>query len=283
MSDVAVGELGDGEPVLVLAGFPFGAHTFRGLTPLLATRFRAIVVDLTPLAASSLATQADAVRALLERLGVARVAIVAHGTGGGVAQLLAFSGRDGGADVDAMVLLDTIAFDTWPVFPEDVAAALEQAHVEDLDRSDADTYLAPWIADTGAYQRGRQALAGEDLLGLEPAMAAWEQPVLLLWGEDDRLVPVAVAERLNDAIPASTLGLVPDSGHLLLDDAFASVGEMIVEYLRARYLRASHDHGGITMLQLERRPPGIDPAPYEEDDDEAAPVDPAQQEVGPNA
>ena len=85
-------------------------------------------------------------------------------------------------------------------------------------------------------------------------MAAWEQPVLLLWGEDDRLVPVAVAERLNDAIPASTLGLVPDSGHLLLDDAFASVGEMIVEYLRARYLRAPHDHGGITMLQLERRP-----------------------------
>ena len=114
-------------------------------------------------------------------------------------------------------------------------------------------------------------------------MGAWERPVLLLWGEDDRLVPVGVAERLNDAIAASTLGLVPDSGHLLLDDAFASVGEMIVEYLRARYLRAPHDHGGITMLQLERRPPEIDLELYEQDDGEPAPVDPAQQEVGPNA
>ena len=279
MTDVAFEELGEGEPVLVLPGFPFGAHAFRWLTPLLATRFRTIVVDPTPFAGTGLKAQAAAVRDLLARLDVGRVAIVAHGTGGGVAQLLAF----GGADVDAMVLLDTVAFDAWPVLPDDPAAALDQAHVEDLDRADAEAYLAPWSTDPEAYRRGRAALTGDDLIGLEAAMGAWEQPVLLLWGEDDRVVPVAVAERLNEAIPASTLGLVPDSGHLLLDDAFASVGEMIVEYLRARYLRAPHDHGGITMLQLERRPPQIDLAPYEEDDGEPAPIDPSQQEVGPNA
>jgi pimeloyl-ACP methyl ester carboxylesterase len=279
VTDVAFEELGEGEPVLVLPGFPFGAHAFRWLTPLLATRFRTIVVDPTGLAGTSTKAQAAAVRDLLARLDIARVAIVAHGTGGGVAQLLAF----GGSDVDAMVLLDTVAFDAWPVLPDDPAAALEQAHVEDLDRADAEAYLAPWSADPDAYRRGRAALTGDDLTGLEAAMGAWEQPVLLLWGEDDRVVPVSVAERLNDAIPASTLGLVPDSGHLLLDDAFASVGEMLVEYLRARYLRAPHDHGGITMLQLERRPPQIDLAPYEQDDGEPAPIDPSQQEVGPNA
>ena len=279
MTDVAFEEFGEGEPVLVLPGFPFGAHAFRWLTPLLATRFRTIVVDPTSFAGTSLATQAAAVRDLLARLGVGRVAIVAHGTGGGVAQLLAF----GGADVDAMVLLDTVAFDAWPLLPDDPAATLEEAHVEDLERADAEAYLAPWSADPDAYRRGRAALTGDDLTGLEAAMGAWEQPVLLLWGEDDRVVPVSVAERLNDAIPASTLGLVPDSGHLLLDDAFTSVGEMVVEYLRARYLRTPHDHGGITMLQLERRPPEIDLEPYEQDDVEPAPVDPAQQEVGPNA
>ena len=93
----------------------------------------------------------------------------------------------------------------------------------------------------------------------------------------------ATAERLSAAIPASTLGFVPESGHLLLDDAFDSIGTLILEYLRARYLRAPHDHGGITMLQLERRPPGVDLEPVVADDEgEPTVPDPAHQEVGPN-
>ena len=277
MTGVVYRELGEGEPVLLIPGFPFGTHVFRHLAPLLATRFRAIVVE--PPIDRNIEDQAAAVRALLDRLGVGRFAVVAHGTGGGVAQLLAF----GGANVDAMVLLDPVAFDAWPRFPEDPERALDDAHVEELGDRDIETYLAPWRAEPDAYRRGREALTGDALLGHEDAMAGWEHPVLLLWGEQDRLVPVGVAERLNDAIPASTLGLVPESGHLLLDDAFATVGEMIVEYLRARYLRAPHDHGGVTMLQLERRPAWVDLAPYEEEDDEPAEIDPAEQEVGPNA
>jgi pimeloyl-ACP methyl ester carboxylesterase len=275
VTDLPHRESGEGEPVLLVPGFPFGAHVFRHLAPLLATRFRTIVVE--PPTDRNVADQAEAIRTLLERLGIVRVAVVAHGTGGGVAQVLAF----GGADVDVMVLLDPVAFDAWPSLPTDPERALDEAHVEELADGDVDAYLAPWRADPDAYRRGRDALRGDALVGHGNAMAAWEHPVLLLWGEQDRLVPIEVAERLNDAIPASTLGLVPESGHLLLDDAFASVGEMIVEYLRARYLRAPHDHGGITMLQLERRPAWVDPAPYEEE--EPTEVDPAQQEVGPNA
>jgi hypothetical protein len=96
-------------------------------------------------------------------------------------------------------------------------------------------------------------------------------------------VPVSVAERLNAAIPASTLGVVPQSGHFLLDDAFESVGVLIAEWLRARYLGAPHGHEGLVMLQLERRPPWVDLAPYEQVDEEVATPDPAEQEVGPNA
>ena len=115
-------------------------------------------------------------------------------------------------------------------------------------------------------------------------MTAWEQPVFMLHGDDDRIVDPGVAERLSAAIPASTLGFVPESGHLLLDDAFDTIGVMILEYLRARYLRAPHDHGGITTLQLERRPGWVDLRAAEVDDaDGSAAPDPAEQEVGPNA
>ena len=107
-------------------------------------------------------------------------------------------------------------------------------------------------------------------------LASFEFPVLLLWGEDDEVVPVAVAEELNDAIPTSTLGLLPGCGHDLTDEAAATVAPMILEYLRARYLKeshaeahghdADHAHDGVVRIQLERRPPWVDLEEDERDD-----------------
>ena len=107
-------------------------------------------------------------------------------------------------------------------------------------------------------------------------LASFEFPVLLLWGEDDEVVPVAVAEELNDAIPTSTLGLLPGCGHDLTDEAAATVAPMILEYLRAQYLKeshaeahghdADHAHDGVVRIQLERRPPWVDLEEDERDD-----------------
>ena len=126
---------------------------------------------------------------------------------------------------------------------------------------------------------------GADLL------ASFEFPVLLLWGEDDDMVPISVAEELNDAIPTSTLGLLPGCGHDITTEAAATIAPMILEYLRARYLKLSHSeahssgethdaghpHEGVVRIQLERRPPWVDLEADErddwfvEDDEEAAP------------
>ena len=102
------------------------------------------------------------------------------------------------------------------------------------------------------------------------ALANLDIPVLLLWGEDDEEVPVAVAEALNEAIPTSTLGLVPGCGHDLLAEAAPTVAPLIFEYLRARYLKAPHGHDhahdGVVRIQLERRPPWVDLEEDERDD-----------------
>lgn len=104
----------------------------------------------------------------------------------------------------------------------------------------------------------------------DEVLAGFDFPVLLLWGEDDDAVPVAVGEELNEAIPTSTLGLLPGCGHDLPEEAAATIAPMILEYLRARYLRAPHDHGhgheGVVRIQLERRPPWVDLEEDERDD-----------------
>ena len=103
-------------------------------------------------------------------------------------------------------------------------------------------------------------------------LASFDFPVLLLWGEDDAVVPVSVAEELNDAIATSTLGLLPGCGHDITEEAPATIAPMILEYLRARYLKASHDHGpdhahqGVVRIQLERRLPWVDLEDDERDD-----------------
>jgi pimeloyl-ACP methyl ester carboxylesterase len=105
---------------------------------------------------------------------------------------------------------------------------------------------------------------------LREALGAIAFPVLILWGEDDRVSPPSVAEALNDAMPSSTLGLLPGCGHDLLGEAPETIGPMIAEYLRARFLREPHGHDqkeGVVLLQLERRPPWVgSPGGWAEDE-----------------
>lgn len=106
---VAFLDEGEGPPVLLLHGFPASSWQWRDFVPLLAARFRVVAPDLPGAGASEpadgvtldLETLAAAMRALVDTLGIERYAIVAHGTGAGVAQLLALDGEG----VDALVLL----------------------------------------------------------------------------------------------------------------------------------------------------------------------------------
>lgn len=138
------------------------------------------------------------------------------------------------------------------------------------------------LAQTLAADGGVEAMvlldAPRSVAADDHVLASFDFPVLLLWGEDDAIVPVSVAEELNDAIVTSTLGLLPGCGHDLTDEAPATIAPMILEYLRARYLKASHDHGhhqahgpehahdGVVRIQLERRPPWVDLEDDERDD-----------------
>lgn len=287
---------GEGPVVVLLHGFPMTSFLWREFVPLLAGRFRVIVPDLLGSGDSKpvdgarldLRAQTDVVAALLADLGVDRFAVVGHGVGGGVAQMLALEV----SGVDAMVLLDTVAFDTWPwtdlaeasrdpvTTPGSVESTIRSAIGAGLPQGSRlpddvlEEYLRPWRTDDGVARFAR-VVAGIDGRGLaerDDELGAVAFPVLILWGEDDPYAPVEAAEELNEWISTSSLGLLPGCGHFVLEDAIDTIGPMIYEYLRARYLRAPHGHGadptGAVMIQLERRPAWVDLAEYEDEDDE---------------
>jgi pimeloyl-ACP methyl ester carboxylesterase len=205
-------DVGKGPVVLLLHDSPDQASVWQPFLPLFLGRFRVIAPDLPS------GVAAGRVRELLDHLGVERYAVVGHGLGGEVAQMLALTdGR-----VDAMVLLGANEVEPPP---------------------------------------------GD----LREALGAIAFPVLMLWGEDDPVSPPAVGESLNEAMPSSTLGLLPGCGHDLLSEAPETIGPMIAEYLRARFLHEPHGHeqkDGVVLLQLERRPSWVG-SPGDWADDEA--------------
>jgi 2-hydroxymuconate-semialdehyde hydrolase len=286
--ELAYLDLGDPEapPVLMLHGFPTSSYLWRNLAPLLSPWMRVLAPDLLGCGDSParlgaelhIRAQTRLVRELLGTLGVETFAVIGHGHGGGVAQLLALEGGAGG-----MVLIDSVAFDSWPseasrrlqtLSPEertegaarealDRFLAKAMGHPERLTEDDRAEYLRPFLGEEGAraFFAGIDAADGLGLVGTEDALRALEIPVLVLWGDEDPYLPPLLGERLADALPMSTLAFLPGCSHLLPEDAPETVAPLVFEYLRSRYLGTPHTHaGGPVVLEVGRRPPGEEEA-----------------------
>jgi pimeloyl-ACP methyl ester carboxylesterase len=275
--DLSVVDAGDPEApaVLFVHGFPTSSFLWRAFVPSLPPAMRAIAPDLLGAGDSDkpvdsplgIEAQAGYLSELLDALGVDRAAVVGHGHGGGVAELLALRGRAG-----ALVLMDSILFGApAPAFgPLLGRAAASDAHAYDVIRSAFDAgvvrrdglpddalaeYVRPF-ADDGGRALGRLAAALDDdgPAVRDSELGAVDVPVFVVWGEDDPLTPAESAEGLNDLVPRSTLALLPGCGHFLPEEAPRTVSPLVYEYLRGVYAGLPHAHEtGPATIELGRR------------------------------
>ncbi len=282
--ELAFVDSGDPEspPVVLLTGHLTSSFQWRHLIPLLSPWMRVVAPDLPGRGDSPLAEDADLslggqtrlVRELLDELGVERFAAVGFAYGGGIAQLLALRGG-----VEAMVLLDTIAFAAWPsdrmreiqrglaiADPARVHAWIGGAfdvgmsHRDRLPPEDLEECLRPFGGDDGvrAFARVLSAVDGRGLEAIEPGLGGLEIPALVVWGEDDAFLDAGLAERLGDVLPRASVALLPGCGHFVLEDAPETLTPLLFQWLRSQYLKMEHRHedAGPVMVYLGRRPPG---------------------------
>jgi pimeloyl-ACP methyl ester carboxylesterase len=80
--------------------------------------------------------------------------------------------------------------------PEEAVAALEEMAAEVRPES---------------MKTALTAMAQADLRDLLPGIAV---PTLLVWGEQDARSPLSVARQFEEAIPDTTLVVIPDAGHV---------------------------------------------------------------------
>lgn len=246
---------GAGPSVLLIHGIPTSSFLWRHVVPPLAADLTAYAVDLLgygdsdkPEAADlSIGAQVGYLHTFMESVGWRTGTVAGHDIGGGVAQLLAVRYPE---MVSKLVLLDTIAYDSWPV-PEiermkDPAwdeimeridlrkgfrKSLEQgvAHRETVDDELVSEYVRPFDGVEGrrAYLRCARALRTEDLSSVADRVEALDIPTLVIWGDADRFQPLRYGQRLTERMRRARLVVLADAGHFTPEDDPTEVANLI--------------------------------------------------------
>ncbi|WP_239451479.1 alpha/beta fold hydrolase [Elioraea rosea] len=236
---VREGGRADAPAVILLHGFGASLHTWEPWAEALAATHRVIRYDLPGFGLSppdpngdySLARDVALLGALMDRLGVAEAALVGHSMGGRVAWH--FAARHP-ARVTALVLVAPDGFaspgKSYGEAPKvgpllglmrhflprallrpNLAAAY--ADPSRLDEATVTRYhdlmRAPGARDAMLARLSQAVL--EDPAGLLPRITA---PVLLLWGEQDRMIPATHAADYVRFLPEAQVVRLPGLGHV---------------------------------------------------------------------
>jgi pimeloyl-ACP methyl ester carboxylesterase len=253
--------LGKGKPVVLLHGLGASKITWLPLLAPLAQRHRVIVPDLPGHGESEKPRQeytprfyARAVRHLMDALEVDRAAVVGNSLGGRIAVELAL--RSPGR-VAALALLDpSVPGLRWryvmgltKVFPTEIGGVpfpLRERWMEIVirrlfarpDRLPSEGYSVAASEFIRIYRHPVARMAFFSTLRhivterpdtFFASLRRIKQPALVIFGDQDRLVPARLGVRLAQHLPNSELLVLPDVGHVPQFEA----AEETLELLRA--------------------------------------------------
>jgi pimeloyl-ACP methyl ester carboxylesterase len=265
---LAVTERGSGPPVLLIHGLGSTSDAWDGVVPALASRYRVLALDLRGFGQSdkpndahySIADQAEAVAAFLDKDGLTGVTVVGHSLGGGVALKLSLDEAAAGRTrIKALALLDTIAYrQPLPLFfrvlqvpvvgslgmslvpPEMQASeALRIAYHDQTKVTDAlvERYARP-LRDPAvrhAFAETVNALIPDDIDTLTARYPSIALPTLILWCTNDVIVPIALGKRLASDIKTSRFAKLSDCGHMPHEERPALTSQYLDQFLGEVY------------------------------------------------
>jgi pimeloyl-ACP methyl ester carboxylesterase len=235
---------GDGPPLVLVHGTPWSSFNLRHLVRALSEDFTVYYYDLLGYGQSdkapgdvSLGIQNQVLARLLDHWQLERPAIIGHDFGGAT---LLRTHLINGRDFEKIVLIDPVAVSPWgsPFFrhvrahesafqsvPDYIHEAIVRAYVKTaafkpIDTATLDAIVAPWLGEDSQAAFYRQMAQADSLYTdeLQPLYARIARPVLILWGREDAWIPLERGETLHILIPRSIFHLIPDAGHLVIEE-----------------------------------------------------------------
>ena len=239
--DTVVLTAGSGDPLVFLHGA--GPVTgFDALLPL-AERCRLVVPNHAGFGKSADDPGVDSIQDhvrrtldVLDVLGIETFALAGHSLGGYMAAQLAI---DQTARVRRLVLASPWGLRVPEHPTQDIYVIPDQDLLgwltEDMSIFAGHVSLPP--SPEFLAERYRESTSAARILWERPydvRLARWlhrlTMPTLLLWGDEDRIIPAGQTDAWSAAIPGSTVKRLPGVGHLLFDEsaaAVAAVGDFV--------------------------------------------------------
>jgi pimeloyl-ACP methyl ester carboxylesterase len=285
---IAYRDEGAGEALLLVHGMAGSSATWRAVIPELAKKYRVIAPDLLghgesakPRGDYSLGAFAAWLRDLLDELGIHRATVIGQSLGGGVAMQFTYQHRDyckrlvligsGGLGPDLNWVLRILSAPG----AELVLPVVAPQPVLNLGNK-----LGSWLTSAGirspragemwsAYcslsdRPTRQAFLrtlrsvvdyrGQAVSALGKIHVSHGLPTLLIWGEQDRIIPVAHGYAAHDAVPGSRLEVLAGVGHFPHVEAPTAVVGILDDFIATTGQDADP-----TIRQPDRKPDGAAP------------------------
>jgi pimeloyl-ACP methyl ester carboxylesterase len=243
-------EAGSGPAVILLHGLGGDTSNWATTVGPLAAKFRVIVPDQIgfgrsdkPLLNYRVATLVDFLDGFMKQVGVERASLVGNSLGGFTAAAFALAHPE---KVERLVLVDAAGFSLPKDLDPRTLSALNPSTREQaktilsiifynkqlITDATVDMMLTRHVTAGDGYtvQRFIDSIAhGEDML--DGRLGGIKQPTLIVWGREDQLTPMWMAERFKKEISGSELVVFDKCGHVPQMEKAAEFNAAVMKFL----------------------------------------------------
>lgn len=251
---IAYQVLGEGEPIVMCVGYATNMDLWStDVLEILKKKYQLIIFDYRGMGLSTnqdstftIESLADDVDALLQKLEIDKAHVLGWSMGGYVAQLFSIKYPK---KVNKLVLYATDCGDTITVNPDqkiiDILANPHSTPMELLGTLFPDEWMKAHPEPWEFLPKAKEATNGKTI-GLQyQAVGKWlspgggsaghlkklQMPVLLICGNDDKIVPCINSTILSDSIPNATLIKVNGTGHGFMYQLPANFSDYVLTFL----------------------------------------------------
>ena len=281
---------GQGPAVVLVHGLALSSTTWWPVMPALAERYTVIAPDLLghgksgkPRGDYSLGAYASGIRDLLVALDIERATFVGHSLGGGIVMQFAYQFPErcerlvlvasGGLGKEVNGLLRAVTLPgaeyVLPIILTPwlrVRAEAVGSWFNKLGWRPGPTLGQVWRSYTNLTDRaGQQAfvhtvrsvidISGQRVSARDRLYLASAVPTMIVWGEDDGIIPVDHAYATQEAIPGSRLEVLPHAGHFLPFEQHEWFAGVLLDFLDSTEPAEVRDHGFRETLLSRAGPP----------------------------
>ncbi|MEP7075143.1 MAG: alpha/beta hydrolase [Acidobacteriota bacterium] len=254
-----------GPTILLIHGYTASTYVWNTTAPLLADAgFNVIAIDLIGFGYSekprwfeySIESQARMVSRFMDRIGIGRATVVGSSYGGAVAASIAL---DYPERVEKLVLVDAVCNDgpknhplmrlaAFPGIGEALTpfvldskrfafsrmhSTLAPANHHLITQERVDSTVRP-LSAADAHHSVLATSRNWHAMRIERDANLINQPTLIIWGEEDTVVPLRDGDSLHRSILNSRFVVIPDCGHVPQEEKTELFSELVGSFCRSK-------------------------------------------------